>query len=198
MANKVKYGLKNVHYAIATEVTSLGVTSTSYGTPVAWAGAVSLEVNPNSSDATVCRADDSDYYIVSGSSQGFDGTYECAYVPEKVETDVLGAQKDNNGVICEYSNDTVAYCALMFEIDGDDKADRYCMLRVSADRPGISSSTKADTIEVKTQSCDVSIMPVVDPSVGSVLNGKVFYRTTSTTPSATYDAFFSAVSTTRA
>ena len=82
--NKVKFGLKNVYYALATETSSGGVTTTSYGTPVAWEGAVNLEVNPNSTDSNVFRADDSDYYIISGSSQGFDGTYECAYIPEDV------------------------------------------------------------------------------------------------------------------
>lgn len=187
MANKVKYGLKNVHYAIATEVTSLGVTSTSYGTPVAWAGAVSLEVNPNSSDATVFRADDSDYYIVSGSSQGFDGTYECAYVPEVVETDVLGATKDDNGVICEYASDSIAYVALMFEIDGDESGRRYLVPKVKFAKPSISAETTGtDGNQPKTVSMTFTAAPRPDDGLARIHTGD-------TTDTTTYNSWFSSV-----
>ena len=186
-ANKVKFGLKNVYYAIATETTVGGVTTTSYGTPVAWAGAVNLEVNPSSTDQTVFRADDSDYYIVSGSSQGFDGTYECAYVPEDVETDVLGMSTDDNGVICEKDTDTVAYVALLFEINGDNSGRRYLVPKVKFAKPGISAETTGtDGNQPKTVSLSFTASPRPD-------DGMARLHTGDTTDSTTYNGWFTAV-----
>ncbi len=186
-ANKVKFGLKNVYYAIATESTTLGVTTTTYGTPAAWAGAVSLEINPTTGDSSVFRADDSDYYIVAGSSQGFDGTYECAYVPEDVETDVLGATKDNNGVIVEYDNDTVAFVALMFEIDGDNSGRRYLVPKVKFSKPSISAETTGtDGNTPKTASLTFKAAPRPDDGLARVHTGD-------TTPDGVYNNWFNAV-----
>ena len=185
--NKVKFGLKNVHYASVSEVTSLGVTTTTYGTPKAWAGAVNMEVNPTSTDPSVFRADDSDYYIVSGSSQGFDGTYECAYVPEDVETDVMGAIKDNNGVICEYANDEVKYIALMFEIDGDNSGRRYLVPKVKFNKPSISAETTGtDGNTPKTSSLTFKAAPRPDDGLARLHTGD-------TTPDATYNNWFNTV-----
>lgn len=186
-ANKVKFGLKNVHYAIATETTTLGVTTTTYGTPVAWNGAVNLEVNPTSSDASVFRADDSDYYIVSGSSQAFDGTYECAYVPEDVETNVLGATKDDNGVIVEFSTDEVKYVALLFEIDGDNSGRRYLVPKVKFDKPSIQAETTGtDGNQPKTVSLSFKAAPRPDDNLARMHTGD-------TTDDATYNAWFTSV-----
>ena len=185
--NKVKFGLKNVHYASVSEVTSLGVTTTTYGTPKAWAGAVNMEVNPTSTDPSVFRADDSDYYIVSGSSQGFDGTYECAYIPEDVETDVMGAIKDNNGVICEYANDEVKYIALMFEIDGDNSGRRYLVPKVKFNKPSISAETTGtDGNTPKTSSLTFKAAPRPDDGLARLHTGD-------TTPDATYNNWFNTV-----
>ncbi len=186
-ANKVKFGLKNVHYAIATETTTLGVTTTSYDTPKAWPGAVSLEVNPTSGDASVFRADDSDYYIVSGSSQGFDGSYECALIPEDVETDVLGARLDDNGVVAEYSNDEVKFVALLFEIDGDNSGRRYLVPKVKFTKPGISAETTGENgNEPVTQSIDFTAAPRPDDGLARLHTGD-------TTDQATYNSWFSSV-----
>lgn len=191
--NRVHFGLKNVYYAKITYASGIP----SWGTPVKCDGAVNLDLSKETG-STDFYADDVKYFHVAANN-GYSGSLEMASFSDQMRQDIWGDTVSSTGkLLIEDANADPAEFALMFEIDGDDKADRFCMLRVSADRPGISSSTKADTIEVKTQSCDVSIMPVVDPSVGSVLNGKVFYRTTSATPTATYDAFYSAVSTTLA
>lgn len=186
-SNKVKFGLKNVHYAIATETTTLGVTTTTYGTPVAWAGAVTLEINPTSNDQTVFRADDSDYYIVSGSSQGFDGSYECAYVPEDVETDVLGMTTDNNGVIMENASDTIKPVALMFEIDGDDSGRRYLIPKVLFSKPSISAETTgSDGNQPKTVTLNLTASPRPDDGLARLHTGD-------TTDSTTYNNWFTSV-----
>lgn len=186
-ANKVKFGLKNVHYAIVTETTTLGVTTSSYGTPVAFPGAVTLEVNPTSNDRSVFRADDSDYYIISGSTQGFDGSYECAYVPEKFETDVLGMRTDDNGVIVESASDEVKYVALMFEIDGDNSGRRYLLPKVQFAKPGISAETTGtDGNQPKTTSLDLTASPRPDDGLARLHTGDNTDRTT-------YDNWFSTV-----
>lgn len=185
--NKVKFGLKNVYYALATETTTLGVTTTSYGTPVAWEGAVNLEVNPSSTDQNVFRADDSDYYIISGSSQGFDGTYECAYLPEDVETDVLGMSMDDNGVIVEKASDEVKYVALMFEISGDNSGRRYLVPKVKFAKPGISAETTGtDGNQPKTVSMSFTASPRPD-------DGMARLHTGDTTDNTTYNGWFTAV-----
>ena len=59
--NKVRYGLKNVHYAALTS-TENGTVS--YGTPVAWPGAVSIKFSAQGSQEPF-YADDIKYYVTS-------------------------------------------------------------------------------------------------------------------------------------
>lgn len=187
VANKVKFGLKNVHYALITETVQSGVTTTTYGTPVAWNGAVNLEVNPTSDDNTVFRADDSDYYIVSGSSQGFEGSFECALVPEEVETNVFGMTKNTDGVIVETSADSVKAVALLFEINGDQKARRYCLPKVLFSKPGISAETTGtDGNQPKTTSINLKASPRPD-------DGLARLATSDTTTTSVYEGWFSTV-----
>lgn len=186
-ANKVKFGLKNVHYAIATETTTQGVTTTSYGSPVAFPGAVNLEVNPTSNDQSVFRADDSDYYIISGATAGFDGSFECALVPEDFETDVLGMTTDNNGVLVESSTDEIKYVALLFEISGDNSGRRYLLPKVKFSKPGISAETTgSDGNQPKTVTLDLVASPRPDDGFARIKTGDA-------TDSQVYTNWFSAV-----
>lgn len=185
--NKVKFGLKNVHYAIATETVQSGVTTTTYGTPAAWLGAVSLEANPTSDDKSIFRADDSDYFIVAGSTQGFDGSFESAYIPEDFETDVLGMTKDANGVILDSANDTIKYVALLFEIDGDASARRYLLPKVLFSKPGISAETTGtDGNQPKTVSIDFTASPRPDDKLARIHTGDA-------TTTTVYEGWFSSV-----
>ena len=160
--NKVKFGLTNVHYAIVTETVNqtTGEITSSYGAVKAWPGAVNLSFDPNGED-TPFRADDSDYYMLS-SNNGYNGTYECADVPEDVELNVYGQTKDVNGVITEKSSDTKKYIALMFEFKGDKKKRRFLFYRVMLSRHPVNGQTTDTTITPSTDSISFSATPRPD------------------------------------
>lgn len=192
-ANKVHFGLKNVHYAVITY--TAGVPS--WGTPVAVPGAVNLTLSKESG-TTDFYADDIKYFHL-GSNNGYTGTLEMADFPAAMRTALWGQTVTATGkMLVEDVDAQPAEFALMFEIDGDQSPERFCFFRCVADRPDVTGATKADSVEVQTQSCDLTVMPVVDPTASSPINGKVYYKTTEDTPSATYAGFFSAVETTLA
>lgn len=193
-ANKVHFGLKNCHYATIT-YSSAGVPS--WGTVKAVPGSVSLSLSKEQGD-TDFYADDIKYYHLA-TNNGYSGSLEMASFPDPMRQDLWGYTISSTGkMLIEDVDAQPAEFALMFEIDGDQSPERYCFYRCIASRPDVASSTKADSTEVQTQSCDLTVMAVVDPTVSSPINGKVYYRTTENTPSATYTTFFSSVSTTLA
>lgn len=193
-ANKVHFGLKNVHYALIT-YSSTGVPS--WGTVKAVPGAVNVTLSKESSD-TDFYADDVKYFHTA-SNNGYTGTLEMADFPVTMRQDLWNYGVTTTGkLLVEDVAANAAEFALLFEIDGDQSPERYCFYRCQASRPDVSGATKAESVEVQTQSCDLTIMPVIDPTVSSPIDGKVYYRTTADTPSATYTSFYSTVNTTLA
>lgn len=187
-ANKVHFGLKNVHYALITY--TAGVPS--WGTPKAIKGAVNLNLAKEGSD-TDFYADDVKYFHIAGNN-GYTGTLEMADFPADMRKDLWNQTITSTGkMLVEDVNAQPAEFALMFETDGDISPDRFCFYRCVASRPDVTGATKADSTEVQTQSCDITVMPVIDPTASSQINGKVYYRTTADTPTATFTAFYSAV-----
>lgn len=188
-ANKVHFGLKNVHYALIT-YSSSGVPS--WGTPAAVPGAVNLTLTKES-NSTDFYADDSRYYRVA-TNNGYSGTLEMADFPVAMRQAIWGQTLTSTGkLLVENVEDTAKEFALMFEIDGDQSPERYCFMRCMATSPEVTGATKADSVEVQTQSCELTVLPVVDPTAASKVNGKTYYRTTADTPTASYSAFFGAV-----
>lgn len=163
-ANKVKYGLKNVHYALVTETVEDGVTTSSYSAVKAWPGAVSLSMDSNS-EKSVFRADDSDYFVSYGEG-GYEGDLESALVPEDIKESVLGFKKDDNGILVEdaASFTTTNYIAMMFEFQGDQRAKKHCLYKVSLSRPSISSQTTGEngSIEPQTETLTLTAVPRAD------------------------------------
>lgn len=187
-ANKVHFGLKNVHYAIITYTE--GVPS--WGTPVHVPGAVNVTLSKEGSD-TDFYADDVKYFHITGNS-GYTGTLEMADFPVQMRQDIWGQELSDTGkMLIESVDDKGAEFALMFEVDGDQTPTRYCMFRCTAARPDVAGATKAESVEVQTMTCDLVIMPVLDATADSEINGKVKYSTTADTPAADYADFYSAV-----
>jgi phi13 family phage major tail protein len=156
MANKIKYGLKNVYYSVITLVNSVP----SYGTPVAIPGAVSLSLKPEG-DKLEFYADDSAYFVTNVNS-GYSGTLEIAVIPDSFRTDVMGEIVDANGAIIENSDVVPKSFALMYEFSGDDKATRHVLYNVNAARPNLESKTKEKNIDPKTESLDITASAAED------------------------------------
>lgn len=151
MADKIKYGIKNVHYAVAT-IASNG--SATYGTVKPLAGAVSISLDAQG-DSTPFYADNIVYYT-SIANNGYEGDLELARVPDDFLKDVLGYAADANGVLYEDANAPVVHFALTFQFEGDTSARRHLLYNCTAKRPQIAGSTKAEAIEPETETITVT------------------------------------------
>ncbi|CEG23126.1 hypothetical protein BN1080_02070 [Planococcus massiliensis] len=177
--NKVNFGIKNVHYALATEGENGALT---YGAPERLPGAVSLNLDPKGTQSDF-YADDRNYYTTSTNS-GYDGTVTMANLTEEFRTDVLGDVLED-GILTENANAKPKTVALLFEFDGDVKATRHALYNVTLARPGLSGETKTESAEPGTQELTFVAAPDI--------NGVVKRSTTSQTTPEVYDAWYTTV-----
>lgn len=156
MANKVQFGLKNVHYATVT----VGTNSVTYGTPVAWEGAVSLSLDAEG-DTNDFYADNIKYFTAIANN-GYSGDFESALMPESFRTDIMGETVGTgakSGIYFEHADVQPKAFALLFQFEGDESATRYALYNCKMARPSIESSTTEDGIEVQTVSGEVTASP---------------------------------------
>lgn len=180
MANKIKYGIRNVYYAVATEGTGGALT---YATPVAIPGAVNLSLSAEG-ETSPFYADDV-IYFQSTSNNGYSGSLEVALIPDSFKADVLLETVNSSGVSVEKSNVTPKEFALLFEFQGDDKATRHALLRCSCSRPDVAGATKEASIEPQTETLNITAMPRI--------NDYVVKASCPQTASTAYTAWYSAV-----
>ncbi|NSL04195.1 major tail protein [Blautia glucerasea] len=178
--NKVKYNLKNAHYALLTIGEDGAVT---YGTPTALPGSVSLSLDANGEPENF-YADGIAYYVINN-NMGYDGDLELALIPESFRTEVLKEKLDAKGVLIEDADAELAQFALLFEFDGDVRHIRHVMYNCSASRPKIEGKTNEDKKEVQTETLTIKSTPLAD--------GKVKAKTGNTTDAAVYANWYKAV-----
>lgn len=186
MAKKVKFGLRNCHYAVVTETTDAqtGEVTSTYGTVKAWPGAVNLTLDASGED-TPFYADDSVYATISANS-GYTGSLESALIPEDIYTSVFGQTKKSNGLVVEKSSDTKEYIALLTEFQMDDSARRYCFYRCMLTRPSVTGATTEAAASPQTETVNITITPRPDDGV---------VRTFADKDASVYDSFFTSVPT---
>lgn len=158
MGNKVKFGLKNVHYSL---ITTGEDGATTYGTPKPIPGAVSLTLDAQGEEQEF-EADDGIYWASYGNT-GYKGTLEVALIPDSFREDVLGEVEDKTDhVLMEYSTTEAKPFALLYEVNGDEKATRRVLYSCAVSRPGENASTTGKTKTPTTDSMSITAIPRAD------------------------------------
>lgn len=160
MANKIKYGLKNVYYAVATIADNGSAT---YGTPVAFPGAVSLSVDAQGDNPTF-YADNVAYWTGNGNN-GYAGSLEMAYITDEFREDILNEYEATTGVLVEKLNAPIVHFALLYQFEGDDKATRHVLYNCTASRPTIAGNTKAESIEPGTETINIDAKSIYNATM---------------------------------
>lgn len=156
-SNKVKFGLSNVFYAIAT-LASDGTAS--YGSPKAIPGAVSLSM-PASSNRSVFYADNIEYYVSSGATSR-EGTLTVAKIPDGFYTDIFSMVTDTEGAMIDNVNSAVVHFALTFEFSGDANKTRHVLYNCTATRPAIGSETTNESVTPVTEEIPLQCSSIWD------------------------------------
>lgn len=178
--NKVKYNLKNTHYALLN-IAEDGTVS--YGTPTPMPGSVSISLDANGEPENF-YADGVAYYVINN-NMGYDGDLELAMIPESFRTEALKEQLDDNGVLIENADVELGSFALLFEFDGDKKHIRHVLYNCAASRPGIEGKTNEESREVQTETLAIKATPLA--------NGMVKAKTGNTTDATVYADWYKAV-----
>ncbi|MBC5687923.1 phage tail protein [Mediterraneibacter sp. NSJ-55] len=178
--NKVKYNLKNAHYALLTIAEDGEV---SFGTPTPVPGSVSISLDANGEPENF-YADGIAYYVINN-NMGYEGDLELALIPESFRTEVLKEELDDKGVLIENAQVELESFALLFEFDGDQRHIRHVLYNCAASRPGIEGQTNEDTREVQTETLTIKATPLS--------NGFVKAKTGNTTDATVYNDWYKSV-----
>lgn len=151
MANKVLFGMKNIHVGTFTEEN--GVVT--MGAPYHQKGAVGFSPEPND-NRNDFYADDIIYW--SGySGEAFSGDLEVAMFDDEFKTQFLGYRTLTNGGLAAVKNGDRPNVYIAFEIDGDSEKRRAIFYNCSLGSITRNYATKTENTEPVTESIPVTV-----------------------------------------
>ena len=176
MANKIKYGLSRVYYALATIDSSAGTAT--YATPVAIPGAVSLSMDPSGEQNKFYA--DNVAYATFAANAGYEGELEIALIPDDFRKDVLGEVVDSD-IQVEKATSTTHPFALLFQFEGDEDATRHVFYNCTASRPNVGSKTIEESVEVQTETLKLAAGSIFNVKLDeNIVKGKIADKTKQT------------------
>lgn len=164
---KVKYNLKNVHYAPITEEAVDGGFPT-YATPVKWPGAVELSMEQQGSISKFYA--DGITYWQSAKNNGYEGDLTMALILDSFRVDCLGEElHETDKVYLEKATAKSTPFALLFEFEGDTSGTMHVLYNCTATRPNIEGKTTEEEVKPDTETLTLS--------AAALANGYVKART---------------------
>ena len=153
MANKVEFGISNLHVGTYTVGTTGTVTM---GTPYHQAGAISFSPEEQS-ESNNFYADNVIYW--SGYSGGtFEGDLEVAKFDDTFKTQFLGyIQKASDGGLAVVKNATKPKVYIAFQVEGDAESRRIIMYNCSLGGITREYATEEESIEPATETIAVTV-----------------------------------------
>jgi phi13 family phage major tail protein len=182
-ANKVKYGLEQVHIAFFSEQST--PETPAWEDPIPIKGAVSFSTSPEGEESEFYA--DNTKYFTHTSNNGYTGELEMANIPDDVLAEMLGMTIDRNGMLVESADDEPKEFALMGQIQGDKKNRRFVYYRCKASRPGQESSTSEASVTPTTDTLSLTILPLES---NKIIKGVIELSDSNQT---VYDDFFEQV-----
>ena len=174
---KVKFNIKNVHWAVETE-------SDTYSTsPKTLPGATAISLEIDSSE-TVFWADGIKYYVVNAVN-GYKGDLTVAKVTDEFRKDVYGEVLDAKQVLVETNKPVDKRIALGFEIETDGKSELFWFYGITCGKPSISGKTTEGSKDPETETISIN--------AAGLSNGVIRVRTTEETDEPTRKAWFTTV-----
>lgn len=144
MANKVLFGISNLHVGTWTE----GTNGATLGTPYHQKGAVSMSPD-EANDKTSFYADNIEYYTTfSGGT--FDGELEVAMFDDEFKTQFLGYRALTSGGLALVKNATKPKVYIAFEVEGDTEKRRVIFYNCEFGAISREYSTIEETKEPNT------------------------------------------------
>lgn len=184
MANKVLFGISNLHVGTYTEVTTTSGTTVTLGTPYHQKGAVSMSPT-EANEKTDFYADNILYY--SGFAGGtFEGEIEVAMFDDSFKKTYLGYVSLTNGGLAIKKNATKPKVYIAFEVDGDAEKRRVIFYNAEFGAITRSYTTITETKEPQTET--IAFTAAGDNNTGVTMAtlkpGDTGYSTLFTTPTA--------------
>lgn len=153
--NKVTFGLKNVHYSLATPNESGEWT---FAEPVALLGAQELSSEIIGGSQSIYADDSVIATLVQNAGRNI--TLKLSELSDTFKVDILGYKQLQNGNLIEVANSQVKTFALGFEFQGDAKARRVWFYLCSVTPINESTKTKGESVEANSITLNIVARPI--------------------------------------